>query len=46
MECNQHYEQDDEVLSSGIASTQVCAKDHEKLRDTCQVIYKSAFPYI
>ena len=37
-ECNQHYEQDDEVLSSGVVSTQLCAKDYEKLRDTCQVI--------
>ncbi|XP_054085754.1 serine protease snake-like [Zeugodacus cucurbitae] len=35
-ECNQHYEQDDEMLSSGIVATQLCAKDHEKLRDTCQ----------
>ncbi|XP_069967462.1 serine protease snake-like isoform X1 [Bactrocera oleae] len=35
-ECNQHYEQDDEVLSSGVVSTQLCAKDYEKLRDTCQ----------
>nr|XP_036224581.1 clotting factor B-like [Bactrocera oleae] len=35
-ECNQHYEQDDEVLSSGVVSTQLCAKDYKKLRDTCQ----------
>ncbi|XP_053955691.1 serine protease snake-like [Anastrepha ludens] len=35
-ECNLHYEQDDDTLSAGVTSTQLCAKDHEKLRDTCQ----------
>ena len=36
-ECQLHYEPDSGVLSDGILSTQICAKDHEKLRDTCQV---------
>ncbi|XP_069967749.1 trypsin-1 isoform X1 [Bactrocera oleae] len=35
-ECQLHYEPDSGVLSDGIISTQICAKDHEKLRDTCQ----------
>ncbi|XP_039966999.1 trypsin-1-like isoform X1 [Bactrocera neohumeralis] len=35
-ECQLHYEPDSDVLSDGIISTQICAKDHEKLRDTCQ----------
>nr|XP_036217963.1 trypsin-1-like isoform X2 [Bactrocera oleae] len=35
-ECQLHYEPDSGVLSDGILSTQICAKDHEKLRDTCQ----------
>nr|XP_036223016.1 serine protease snake-like isoform X2 [Bactrocera oleae] len=52
-ECNQHYEQDDEVLSSGVVSTQLCAKDYEKLRDTCQgdsggplIVYEKIDGYI
>ncbi|XP_011180759.2 trypsin-1 [Zeugodacus cucurbitae] len=35
-ECKLHYEPDSDVLSDGIIRTQICAKDHEKLRDTCQ----------
>ncbi|XP_017465776.1 PREDICTED: serine protease snake-like isoform X1 [Rhagoletis zephyria] len=35
-ECSTYYEQDEDLLSSGVIATQLCAKDHAKLRDTCQ----------
>ncbi|XP_036344729.1 serine protease snake-like [Rhagoletis pomonella] len=34
--CNTYYEQDEDLLRSAVIATQLCAKDHEKLRDTCQ----------